>query len=196
MVSHGSLRYVHWKCAACLGHVTLESHVFGLIKEQWKQLYPTEPLVLNERREAAGVPCGGKWRSPDRYVMCQFPDGFQRFIDLEVDEDFHEDREVSCELSKHSDTLDGLRQKEEGGTEVVFLRLGVARNKVDKVGKKVTEFCQRLHFYMIERHSPLQALYVDGFATKVGVEYIGFPKKKKSKHVLASEAEPSIVVLS
>jgi len=192
----GSLQWREQKCARCLGHVTVESAVFAVIKDAWAVMYPDTPLAFNEKKTAVGSTCGGKTRFPDAYIMCHL-EGFQRMLDIEIDEDFHEGREVSCEITKHTDTLDGIEQEESNGTEVIFIRVGVDKNRMmdQHLFPLAKKACEQIYSYMIGKKLKLEELYVGGFAAKVGVVYVGYGDRGV-EHIAAAKADAALIVLS
>lgn len=200
MVQVSGIYYDERMCYACLAHSkgwkprrVMQNYFLDVLKNVFEKNYPHIPHIpsVQDSKFVGGKQCNVRRRQPDQgWVVGPLLNGRMRFINVEVDENSHKDREISCENAKMDNTNEGVN---DGKDEVVFLRIGIPYNKNKKeLTKRAITLAGRLAYWLQKNvHTP--ALYVNEHPSKVGVEYMHYSIDGR-KHIDAAKEHPNFVV--
>lgn len=197
---------IHWDekmCSTCLAFSKglsrrrfLQNYFLDILKEEFEKLYPNTKFLpsVKDKQFIGGKSCKTHKRQPDiGFVVGPLANKRMRFINVEIDEEAHSSRDISCELAKMDNTNQGVNN---GNDEVVFLRIALEYKSTKTVLKKKAISLARRIKYWLQKDKPISQLYIDGHPSKVGVEYLYYKGTEGWKHVQESIKHTNIVVLS
>ena len=161
-----------------------EHQVRRLWRQSWQRQFQEPPPIpsIQDDQLLAGPACGMRSRRPDEAYAT-----LDRIVHLEIDENSHADRDVSCELAKLDETNYGVAGMK---LPTIFIRFNPDGCKSDD------EFLGRIDFLAISLKrfltEPLNDLNVALLHSNVVFLFYG---KGGQKHIAAATAATQIKVL-